>query len=73
MKKFSVVIAGRHATSISLEDDFYQALLQLAKEKNMPLNALITQIDCTRSVANLSSAIRLYILKDLQQKLAQNA
>lgn len=69
MKKFSVVIAHRHATSISLEDEFYQALVALANEQNIPLNALITKIDSTRAENNLSSALRVYVLKALQQKL----
>ena len=69
MKKFSVLIAKRHATSISLEEDFYDALTNIAKEKNIPLSTLITEIDKTRSTENLSSALRLYILKNLQEKL----
>lgn len=72
MKKFSVLIAGRHATSISLEEEFYQALISIAQEENIALNALITQIDKNRTSLNLSSAIRLYILKYLQQKIARN-
>ena len=71
MKKFSVCIAGRHATSISLEEEFYQALIAIAQEKNIPLNNLITLIDKSRTTNNLSSAIRLYILKDLQQKISK--
>ena len=69
MKKFSVLIAGRHATSISLEEEFYQELLNLAASKNMTISALITEIDETRTTANLSSAIRLYILKSLKQSV----
>lgn len=69
MKKFSIIIAGRHATSISLEEEFYSALQQLVKEKNTTLNELITEIDKERTTQNLSSAIRLYILKSLQDKL----
>lgn len=69
MKKYSVVIAHRHATSISLEEEFYQALVALAKEQQLPLNALITQIDNTRTEENLSSALRIYVLKNLQEKL----
>ena len=72
MKKFSVLIAKRHATSISLEDEFYQALTDIAKEEKIPLNELITQIDSTRKTANLSSALRLYVLKKLQQKIKEN-
>ena len=69
MKKYSVIIAGQHSTSISLEEEFYQALLNIAKEKNITHFALITDIDTTRTTPNLSSAIRIYILKYLQEKL----
>jgi len=69
MKKFSVIIAKRHATSISLEEEFYQALIDIAKEEKIPLNELITEVDSTRQTANLSSALRLFVLKKLQQKI----
>lgn len=71
MKKFSIIIANRHATSISLEDEFYHALRQITEEKNTTINELITQIDKERTTQNLSSAIRIYILKSLQEKLKQ--
>ena len=69
MKKFSVIIANRHATSISLEEEFYEALSQIATERNIHLNQLITDIDNTRKTPNLSSALRLYVLKTLQEKI----
>ncbi len=69
MRKISVVIANRHQTSISLEEEFYEALEQLAAEKGVSLNTLITQIDRERKDKNLSAAVRVYILKILQQKL----
>ena len=69
MKKFSVIIAHRHATSISLEEEFYYVLTALAKEEQIPLNQLITQIDRTRTIDNLSSALRLYVLRKLLQKI----
>jgi predicted DNA-binding ribbon-helix-helix protein len=62
MKKISVLIADRHATSISLEDDFYTALQQIASAQKISLNQLVTQIDNNRKIENLSSAIRLYVL-----------
>lgn len=69
MKKYSVIIAKNHTTSISLEEEFYQELCNIAKEENLSPNELITQIDKNRTITNLSSAIRLYILKKLQQKI----
>jgi predicted DNA-binding ribbon-helix-helix protein len=67
MKKYSVIIAKNHTTSISLEEEFYQALCSIAKEENITPNELITQIDTNRTTNNLSSAIRLFILKRLQE------
>jgi len=71
MKKRSLNIAG-HATSITLEEPFWQALKALAAERNLSLNQLAVEIDEARS-GNLSSALRLYVLESLQQKLKQNA
>jgi predicted DNA-binding ribbon-helix-helix protein len=60
LKKRSVVIAG-HRTSLSLEDAFWQLLKILAAERRLSINALIEEIDATRT-GNLSSAVRTYLL-----------
>lgn len=70
MRKKSVLIAGRHATSICLEDEFFEALQLIAAEQKLSLNQLVTNIDKERSTSNLSSVIRLYILKYYQNKSA---
>lgn len=62
MKKHSVRIAG-HATSITLEDPFWEALRAVAAERGQPLNDLIEEIDNQRGSDNLSSAIRVFVLK----------
>lgn len=62
MKKHSVMIAG-HATSISLEDAFWEELKACAQRKNMPVSTLIAQIDAQRTEP-LSSALRVYLLYD---------
>jgi predicted DNA-binding ribbon-helix-helix protein len=67
IRKRSVVIAG-HATSISLEADFWDALKIIAQTRGLSLNALVAAIDGERS-GNLSSALRLCVLKDLQDAL----
>ena len=72
MKKFSIIIAKQHATSISLEEEFYQALTEIAKERNITVNTLITQIDKNRNTTNLSSALRLFVLRNLQEKLKKH-
>lgn len=58
--KRSIVVAG-HATSVSLEQPFWDHLSDIAKQERKSLNTLITEIDQNRST-NLSSALRLYIL-----------
>lgn len=64
LKKHSVLIAG-HATSISIEGIFWQELTRIAESQNKSLNALITEIDETRP-GNLSSALRVFVLRDLK-------
>lgn len=74
VKKRSIRIAG-HQTSVTLETPFWNLLQNIAQEKSLSLNALITQIDNDRDeeINNLSSATRLYILDYLQDKLAQQS
>lgn len=69
VRKRSVTIAG-HRTSFSLEDAFWQELLGLAERRAVTLAELVVEIDSTRD-GNLSSALRLYILRDLQTRLAE--
>jgi predicted DNA-binding ribbon-helix-helix protein len=65
--KRSIMING-HQTSVTLEDEFWEALRQIARRKNATLNALVTQIDHTRNESNLSSAIRIFVLKHVQAR-----
>lgn len=66
LSKHSLTIAG-HPTSISMEDEFWQAFKSLAKERGLSINALAQDIDSRRAVeTNLCSAIRLEILHALQ-------
>jgi predicted DNA-binding ribbon-helix-helix protein len=53
---------GRHQTSISVEDEFWEGLKEVARERELPLNTLITDIHKRRQHANLSSVIRLFVL-----------
>jgi predicted DNA-binding ribbon-helix-helix protein len=59
--KRSVVIAG-HRTSISLEDAFWKSLKDIARARGTTVTALVAAIDDERGNANLSSAIRLFVL-----------
>lgn len=58
------VVLDRHKTSISLEDEFWNGVRAIADRKNMKLTELLEQIDSERSHSNLSSAIRVFVLKE---------
>lgn len=64
--KRSVNIAG-HATSITLEPVFWDALVRAAGEEAVPLNALVARIDAERvrddALPNLASAIRVWLFR----------
>jgi predicted DNA-binding ribbon-helix-helix protein len=64
IRKRSVTLAG-HRTSVSVEDEFWEALKALAQQQHLTLAELLTRIDTDRP-GNLSSAVRLYVLKSLQ-------
>jgi predicted DNA-binding ribbon-helix-helix protein len=70
MTKVSVLIAGRHATSISLEEEFYEEFLNIAESMKMSRNQLVTYIDKTRTAENLSSAVRVFVLNYYKEKSA---
>ena len=61
VSKRSIVIAG-HKTSVSIEDAFWNSLKEIASERGMTLAELVRTIDANRNHANLSSAIRLFVL-----------
>jgi len=69
--KRSLTIA-RHRTSVSLEEPFWAALADIAKAQGKSVASLVSEIDEGRSEgpdgANLSAAIRLYVLGQAQAK-----
>lgn len=67
--KRSVTIAG-HRTSVSLEEPFWEALGEIARERGLSLGALVALIDAGRGTGNLSSALRLHVLADLRTRCA---
>jgi predicted DNA-binding ribbon-helix-helix protein len=70
-QKRSVTLSG-HRTSVTLEVEFWDALRVIAEARGLSINALIGEIDNARLTsadaadAGLSSAIRVYILKQIQ-------
>lgn len=69
--KRSVMIAG-HATSVSLEPIFWDALKEAAAELQLPLSALVARIDAERvagdAAVNLASAIRVWLFERLRDE-----
>ncbi|MEO0498182.1 MAG: ribbon-helix-helix domain-containing protein [Pseudomonadota bacterium] len=71
MRNHSITIRG-HATSVSMEDEFWTSLKMMAKSRNMSIAALVTQIDAQRlDSQNLSSALRLAVLEWWQTRHAE--
>ena len=69
VSKRSIVVSGRK-TSVSLEDQFWNSLKEIARERNMTLAELVGAIDADRQHANLSSAIRLFVLGVYRDQVA---
>ena len=76
MKKYSVTLHG-HATSISLEPEFWEKLCEIANHRKQSIASLIKNIDDKRCAdknrtGGLSSHIRLFILNTLIQKIMES-
>lgn len=77
--KRSVALAG-HRTSLTLEPEFWDAVAGLAAEAGLSVAGLIARIDAQRvetgglanpSPGGLSSAVRVHVLKTLQDRLKE--
>ncbi|RLK10517.1 ribbon-helix-helix domain-containing protein [Ruegeria conchae] len=65
--KRSLTLQG-HRTSVSLEDEFWQAFRDIARKKDIPINVLAANIDAERDPeTGLASAIRVFILNWYRQ------
>lgn len=65
MHKISISLSG-HQTSISLEQEFFDILKTIANQQNKSVATIIKEIDDIRKPdSNLSSEIRIWILKQL--------
>lgn len=58
--KRSIVLDG-HKTSVSLENEFWNGLREIAGRENINLSTLVGKIDRERKSCNLSSAIRVHV------------
>jgi len=73
MKKYSVSLHG-HATSVSLEPEFWAQISHIARQRQQSVASLISEIDDQRdhqAGAGLSGALRLFVLDVLLAERAQ--
>jgi predicted DNA-binding ribbon-helix-helix protein len=59
--KRSIFING-HKTSVSLEDEFWNALKEIAGKRAIHISELVAEVDEQRGDGNLSSALRVFVL-----------
>jgi predicted DNA-binding ribbon-helix-helix protein len=66
VRKYSVSLHG-HRTSFSLEEEFFTALKEIAAARGRSLASMIAEVDDERPDSyNLSSALRVYVLRAVQ-------
>ncbi|MGV6849017.1 MAG: ribbon-helix-helix domain-containing protein [Marinibacterium sp.] len=65
-RKRSLTLHG-HRTSVSLEDEFWQAFRDIAAQEGRAINDLAAEIDAARDLdTGLASAMRLFVLRRLR-------
>ena len=68
--KRSVIVNG-HKTSVSLEEPFWTSLKSIAAARRVQIQHLISEIDANKQHANLSSALRLFVLAQYRPEAAE--
>ena len=72
-RKRSLTLHG-HATSVSLEDEFWAAFREIAAARGLSVSALAAEIDAARGLdAGLASAIRVFVLREVTERHASPA
>ena len=64
------IIRNGHKSSVSLEDQFWDGLREIADLRHMTVSALVATIDHGPNRRNLSSAIRLFVLDHFKSRAA---
>ena len=66
------VIVGKHKTSVSLEGEFWTGVKEIAASRRITCSTLLSELNEHRQSANLSSAIRLFVLQFYQEQATQS-
>jgi predicted DNA-binding ribbon-helix-helix protein len=64
------VVVGRHRTTVRLEPAMWDALNDIARRRQVTVDALVTEIDRRRAAPGLTAAIRAYIVGFYRDALA---
>jgi predicted DNA-binding ribbon-helix-helix protein len=67
------VYVGIRKTTISVETAFWEPLKEIAAQEGIPISQLVSRIDQERTHANLSSAIRLFVLEHYRRQAEEVA
>ena len=65
------IIRNGHKSSVSLEDQFWDGLREIADLRHMTVSALVATIDHGPNRRNLSSAIRVFVLDHFRTTTAK--
>ena len=65
------IVVGGHRTSVRLEPLMWDALLEIARQRETNVNQLVTEIDRQRNSSSLTAAIRVYIVDFYRSAAAQ--
>jgi predicted DNA-binding ribbon-helix-helix protein len=68
--KRSIYLGGRKS-SVSLEDEFWTTLKEIAGDRHITMSELVSGIDKQRQHGNLSSTLRLFVLDYYRGKAAE--
>ena len=61
-----------HRTSVSLENEFWRGLHEIADNEHITVPTLVERIDRNRDTCNLSSAIRVYVFNHFRRERGQH-
>ena len=68
----NIVVAG-HRTSVRLEPLMWEALREIARQRQTNINQLVTEIDRHRDSSSLTAAIRVFIVDYYRSAAGQTA
>ena len=63
------IVVADHKTSVSLEDEFWKGLKEIAALRRTKLTGLVSKIASRREHGNLSSACRVFVLDFYRNQL----